>query len=457
MSNNIIYDPNQNKKVFSRIYGVLFFVLIIALITVIFTLIRTDVVTNSVLKKENVPFLLIISDENGPLLTEAVLFNAKTKRLALIDVPYEAGDLLSDLKRSDRYSVFYQQGDGEAYKRSIENLLRFKFLFTLDINIEDLVKLVDLLEGISLYFFAPIDRINPSTQKRYIYHAGEQLLDGDRSRDFLYAGTKTIAYPEYLELKRKERERASGLQAGLPGLIGSPGQAETDELAERIEEDNSFEKSNILRQKNLRFVRELLLRIVSTLQEYSSESEEYINLIYNYFRTDLNRRSLSKLLLYLGEIDVPSAEVIFQDYLGKVRMVQGKKINFPIYNGEVIRSQVVRISTQLQTRGEIVTEEYPVRIEVLNGTNIAGLASRTAAIYSRAGFDIIRVDNADRSDYEKTVVVNLHSNSLNDVRRVADLIGAANVVLTPLPGGEQAEAEVRVVLGRDFDGNRVEK
>ena len=172
MSNNLIYNPNESKKTFSRIYAGVFFSLLIALITVIFTLIRTDIVTNSVLKKENLPFLLIVSDENGPVMTEVVLFNAQTNRLALIDIPYEAGDLLPNLKRSDRYSVFYQQGDKESYRHSIEELLNINFLFTLELNVTQLVKLVDLLEGIDLYFFAPIDRINPITQKRYIYNAG---------------------------------------------------------------------------------------------------------------------------------------------------------------------------------------------------------------------------------------------------------------------------------------------
>ena len=96
-----------------------------------------------------------------------------------------------------------------------------------------------------------------------------------------------------------------------------------------------------------------------------------------------------------------------------------------------------------------------MRLEVLNGTNIAGLASRTAAIYTNQGFDVLKVDNAERADYEKTLIVNLHSSSEDDVRRAAAVIGAENLILQPLPGGEQAEAEVRVILGRDFDGNRV--
>ncbi len=457
MSNNLIYNPNESKKIFSRIYAGVFFSLLIALITIIFTLIRTDIVTNSVLKKENLPFLLIVSDENGPVMTEVVLFNAQTDRLALIDIPYEAGDLLPNLKRSDRYSVFYQQGDKESYRHSIEELLNINFLFTLELNVTQLVKLVDLLEGIDLYFFAPIDRINPITQKRYIYNAGEQHLDGDQSRDFLYAVAGTSDYTEFLQQQEILGESFEGTDPEplYTGYLPSQYVARRGANLTRTQIDTEMESRSILRQKNLRYTRELLLGIASTLQKYSGEREKYINLLYNYFQTDLNKRSFRKLLFYLSKVDTKSAEVIFQDFLGEERMVQGKRINFPIYDGQVIRSQVVRISTQLRNNEEIVAELYPVRVEILNGTNVNGLASRTGALYSREGFDVINVDNADRSDYDKTVVVNLHSKNLDDVRRVAQLVGAENVILQPLPGGEQSEAEVRVVLGKDFDEDRI--
>ena len=424
MAQNFIYDPENKKKSFSRMYGVLFCIFVVALGTLIFSLIRTDLITNTVLRKKNIPFLLILADDDGPLLSQAVLFHAKTRRLALIDVPPEAGDLLPQLQRSDRYSVFYRQKDKKAYRESIEELLKIRFLFVLDLHIDKLVPLVDLLEGIDLYFFAPVDQIDVKTKKRYIYNAGRQELDGDQARNFLYLGRNLLPYNEYL-------------------------------ADQQPADDLSLDNEAALRQKNLRFARELLLGIASVLQRYGDERERYIDWFYRYFDTDLNKRAFRRFLRYLSEMDVQAAEVIFQDYLGKLRQVRGKRIHFPIYDGEVIRSQVVRISAQLQTQDEIMAQEYPVRLEVLNGTNIAGLASRTAAIYTNQGFDVLKVDNAERADYEKTLIVNLHSSSEDDVRRAAAVIGAENLILQPLPGGEQAEAEVRVILGRDFDGNRV--
>ena len=428
MAKDFIYDPDHKKNSFSRMYGFLFCVFMIALITLIFSLIRTDIVKNRVLENKNIPFLLILADQNGPLLSQGVLFHAKTRRLALIDVPPEAGDLLPQLQRSDRYSVFYREDDKTAYRQSIEELLNIRFLFVLDLSVDRLVPLVDLLEGISLYFFSPVDQIDVETKKRYIYQAGRQDLDGDQSRNFLYLGRGLFDYGEYLQNDNRNN-----------------GQNEAS---------ITFSEA-ALRQKNLRFARELLLGIAGVLQRYSDERERYIDLIYRYLETDLNKRAFRNFLQYLSQIDVKAAEVIFQDYLGKPRLVRGKQINFPIYDGEVIRSQVARISTQLQTQKEIVTQEYPVRLEVLNGTNVAGLASRTAAIFANRGFDVLIIDNAERSDYEKTIIINLHSRSENDVRRTAAVLGADNLVLQPLPGGEQSTAEVRVILGRDFDGNRV--
>ena len=199
MAQDFAYDPNQKQNSFSRVYGGIFCVFAVALGTLIFSLIRTDTVTNRVLENKNIPFLLIISDENGPLLSQAVLFHAKTRRLALIDIPPEAGDLLPQLKRSDRYSVFLEEKNRAAYLESIESLLNIRFLFVWNLSVNKLVPLVDLLEGITLYFFSPVDQIDIKTRKRYIYHAGKQELDGDQARDFLYLGRDLLNYGQYLE------------------------------------------------------------------------------------------------------------------------------------------------------------------------------------------------------------------------------------------------------------------
>ena len=256
MSDNTVYQPDENKKRFSQIYSGVFFLSIMVLITVIFTSIRTNVVTNSVLSKKNLAFLLIVSDDNGPLLTGVVLYNAQTKRLALVDIPYQAGDLLPMLKRSDRYSIFYQQGDLAQYQSSIETLLDLELLFFLDLHVEQLVHLVDLLEGFHLYFFAPINRINPLNEARYIYHAGKQYLDGERAKHVLYANINTQNYPEYLKQKNQPKQQNQNQKTEEPAPVSPLSQSPVpssqinplDESDSIIPEDN-ISKDNLLRQK----------------------------------------------------------------------------------------------------------------------------------------------------------------------------------------------------------------
>lgn len=400
------YLQNSKANISIRIISIVFIVAIIAVITIISSLVRTDVVLNSVLKRQNINFLLMVSDDSGPLLSEAVIFNPQTLRLALIDIPKEAGDLLPSLRRSDRFSSFYKKGDIADYQNALENLLKVEFLFSLELNVRQLSRLVDLVGGLDLYFFTDIDTENMVPNDRYIFSAGDQRLDGEQVLEYLY----------------------------LP---------------------ESPEWAGTIKQRNMRMSKELVLELVNNLQEHPGERDAYLSMYYRAFQSSLNKRAFESLFRYLSKIEKNKAEVIFQDYLGKVRDVQGLSINFPVYNGEIIRTQAARIGVQLQNEESPLEETYPVRVEVLNGTSVARLASRTADKYRRAGFEVVNIDNADRSDYDKTVVMNLHSRRIEDVRRVAEMISAANVELQPLPGASRNQAEVRVILGKDFDGEKV--
>lgn len=86
-----------------------------------------------------------------------------------------------------------------------------------------------------------------------------------------------------------------------------------------------------------------------------------------------------------------------------------------------------------------------VSLVVLNGSGVAGRAGETSTLLGSAGFVIVGVDDADRSDYTRT-----------EVRYAPATLEEARTVAAALPGStlveDPAAVTVTVVLGQDFTG-----
>lgn len=95
-------------------------------------------------------------------------------------------------------------------------------------------------------------------------------------------------------------------------------------------------------------------------------------------------------------------------------------------------------------------ENALIRVEVLNGTDNAGLASKLAASLQDRGFAVVRIANAPENGIQTTQVINLASDE-DKLRRVVGVMGRELDELQLLritrPGGE---ADVRVVVGQDY-------
>ena len=89
------------------------------------------------------------------------------------------------------------------------------------------------------------------------------------------------------------------------------------------------------------------------------------------------------------------------------------------------------------------------RVEVLNGSGRAGLATSAQTDLAARGFTIVRADNADRADYAQTTIVD-HAGKSATAKALATMLGvpAASV----RTGGSAAGADVTVTLGADFKG-----
>jgi hypothetical protein len=100
------------------------------------------------------------------------------------------------------------------------------------------------------------------------------------------------------------------------------------------------------------------------------------------------------------------------------------------------------------TRAFAEASGQTARVEVLNGTNRAGIARSLGDQLAAAGYDVVRIDTADRTDYNDTSLV-----ILNGDQRAATTLAArlrlpqSAVQLAPVPN---SPADIRIILGSDY-------
>jgi hypothetical protein len=88
-----------------------------------------------------------------------------------------------------------------------------------------------------------------------------------------------------------------------------------------------------------------------------------------------------------------------------------------------------------------------IRVEVLNGSGRNKVAKKVATVLRDKGFDVVNIDNAESSDFSKTVVVDRVSSDMRYARLLARKIGCGEVTAQPDPS---LFLEVTVIIGRDW-------
>jgi LCP family protein required for cell wall assembly len=105
---------------------------------------------------------------------------------------------------------------------------------------------------------------------------------------------------------------------------------------------------------------------------------------------------------------------------------------------------------EIAQREEIDSQPIAAKptLEIRNGTNVTGLAKRTADTLTDKGYEVKSIGNAANRSTEKTTIYALRSEAIEGAKTVGELLGTATD--SGLPEGEEAsEADVLIILGQD--------
>jgi len=388
--------------------GVLFlFVILAVLIIAAFILIfamRTNPVTDALSGDNILKILVVLEDAGVPISTNLIAYYPGTKRAAMFDIPGETGLIIRSLGRVDRIDAVYVENGIQAYREEIERLTGIGIPFTISFTLDQFSHLTDYLSGLTVFIPTEIDCMNGET--RILLPSGAVTLDGDKIRTY-------VTYSDELD---QEGESSARKQRAL-------------------------------------------LAFFAALKDHANTvfSREVFPVFQSAIRTNVSTESLKQLLQDLYSID--SERLVPQRITGSIREVDGKDLLFPFYDGQLLKD-IIRQTLGGLASDDATAQERIYALEILNGTNIQGLAQKTSDLYQSFGYDVIRVGNADGFDYPDTVVIDRIGNA-----KVAEII--AQVILcksvsSTLPEengddlyGTEAIVDFTIVLGGDFNGRYV--
>ena len=114
--------------------------------------------------------------------------------------------------------------------------------------------------------------------------------------------------------------------------------------------------------------------------------------------------------------------------------------------------KAIDVATGRKPKAENAPPPSQVRIEVLNGSGVAGAADEATVLLERIGYDAENGGNAENFDFFRTVVQYEPEipKSKAAAQAVADLFGEAEV--QEAPADEPLTTMLRVILGKTFQG-----
>lgn len=392
--------PKNQSKIDPAIFVLLGIIAVIGIITAVVLLsVERDDFSARMEENPQIPILILLSDGEELSSAQLLLMDGNTGNLGVYDIPRKIGAIIPALGRVDRIDNLYAEMGAKEVRNTLEGIFDLEIDFYLDLDFADVEVLVDTIDGVSVFMPAPIEDF--IDEKRIRIPGGNVRLDGEKMRSYI-----------------------------------------------RYEGDDERELEWISRRWT--FVRELL----RTTAEYPLlyRSDELFNRYYRHMNANFDRSSARSFLEILKELNFDS--MITQRVLGNERQVQtgeyAQTILFPHFEGQLVRESVKQVSRSLGAPEAAYTAALNVQLEILNGTDINGLAARTQDLYENFGFEVLRIGNADRNDYEETVIID-RSGNLQGAERVGDVIRSSNVREgSPLP--ENENVDVTIVLGKDFDG-----
>lgn len=398
-----VNNPNSNKGAFLLL---LIFLILISVTVGLALSLRVSTVDENLKTDRVIKTLVVMEDKKRVLFTDVFIYYPVSQRGALINILENTGAIFSSLGRVDSIESVYLEKGIDSYKAEIEKLVGQSIPFYINLNLTKFGELTDMLGGMKVFIPSPIDAKNDEGE-RWLLPSGVVSLDGDKIQS-------------YLNYERSDEN----------------------------EEDLIERRQNVILAFFAALSRnEKIIRDKNSFAEISKRMD-----------SNLDDKEFHRLVSIISQVD--SEHLTPQTITGSKRIVDGKTLLFPYYDGQLIKDVFKQVSNSLISLDNANVNRTYV-LEIQNGTTVQGLARNTMALLQSAGYDILTTGNADSNDYEKTVIIN-HIGNAEIAKSLGDFIHCSNIVEESVSLDADSTTAVSnvdftIILGKDFDGRYVKK
>ncbi len=328
-----------------------------------------------------------------------VFYNPKTVKQAFIVIPQKTRLKVDyeDRPVYDTVENIYARGGITVLRKTIEKLTGTGFPYYVAFDLNDVERLVDLLEGVKTIVPNSISYRDAEHGIVIQIPGGTSTLDGAKIKELL-----SYEYGEDGLKAQVENHRIF-----VDGLLDRAGDIET-----------LFRRSRIAG---------IFIRDVET----------------NFSKKDLT--------VLIGEMKkMNSSRVSFYKMYGKDVTIKGEQFITPVENGKWLRERIETVKKFLNNEGPAPIGDE-IKMEILNGSENPGQAQSLRNYFLEYGFNVVHYGNALRNDYEHTIVIDrIGRPSL--AKRIADIINCREVYTRI---DKTLLVDVTIIIGNDFEGKYV--
>lgn len=308
----------------------------------------------------------------------------ETKHMAALSIPRDTQVDLDGYGGVCKINAAHVYGGPTLAALAVEQLVGVKPDYYLKTNVPGFKKSVDILGGIDLYVEKNM-RYTDRWGGLYInLKKGYQHLDGDKAMQ--YVRFRHDALGDIARIERQQKFMKA--------------------LAKKALSPSKLPK---------------LPRVVAEIQKN--------------VQTDMTARDMVFLARYLGRLDFNNVRM--EMLPGAPQNIRGISYWIP---------DQARIAEAVQ---ELFFPQLVVhlpKVEVLNGSGIAGAAQQVAAALRERGYEVTSVGNAESFDYASSEIIT-HTADVQDVNQIASIVNSSSV---RHQDNSTAKADVTIIIGKDY-------
>lgn len=317
----------------------------------------------------------------------------ETRKVGVLWIPRDSRVQIPGRSGYDKIAHAHAYGGPKLAMSTVSALLGVDVHYYVKTDFEGFAHLVDILGGVPMHIDHDMYYEDPYQGLKINLKAGDQILDGDKALQF-------VRYRRYPN-----------------GDIG------------RVQAQQKFAEAVIRK-----------IFSVGTIPKIPTLAREAVNWVDTNVEPSriLSLANIARLVkesdITLATLPGAPAEII----------ERGQTVSYWVVDQEAARRTV-----ELLIKGVDRNQNASITVEVLDGAKKPSAAQAMARMLSDAGFTVVRVGTADRSDYQVTEVVSRRPepNAAKQVgRTVAVSAPAARLASRPI---KDSNVDVTVIIGKD--------